>query len=362
MQDISQELFLQWRSPRFGDSNPTRMNNPVWESIIQCGESAYAINERFSGPSPFDAGPGWCFDRFGQSATTLADGRVILIAGEHEDYYDPDFYIYNDVVVKHPNGAIDIYGYPRDVFPPTDFHSATLAGDKIVLIGSLGYDAERRPDATQVLILDLVDFSVRLVESGGELPGWIHGHEATLAADGRSICITKGLCDRGTGMSFAENFDDWTLTLDTWKWQRSLHRNWQTWTVRRQDKKNSRLWQLRHLLWLRGRKNDKNFAGQFEDDMERVTQESGGRAPDLDIIPTLYRPSLAHQELPQGEEEFNIYRTLIDGVVVRYVEEGMAIRVVVEGELPSLRIQVLQADLLEKLQQVEKTAWELEEG
>ena len=72
------------------------------------------------GDSAFDSGPGWCFERFGQSSNELPDGWVVLIAGEHEDYYDPDFFIYNDVVVKHLDGRIDIYGYPRELFPPTD--------------------------------------------------------------------------------------------------------------------------------------------------------------------------------------------------------------------------------------------------
>ena len=97
-----------------------------------------------------DAGPGRCFDRFGQSSNQLPDGRVVCIAGEHEDSYDPDFYIYNDVVIQQPDGRIDIFGYPREVFPPTDFHTATLVGNRIVLIGSLGYPDERRPGETPV--------------------------------------------------------------------------------------------------------------------------------------------------------------------------------------------------------------------
>src|SRR5258708_2223735 len=106
---LKPELFMQWRTPRFGRANPERMNNPVWEWLIRSRLSAYQAGQRFKGPSPMRAGPGWCFDRFGQSSTNLPDGRTILIAGEHEDYYDPDFYIYNDVVVLHPSGRIDIF-------------------------------------------------------------------------------------------------------------------------------------------------------------------------------------------------------------------------------------------------------------
>jgi hypothetical protein len=59
--------------------------------------------------------------------------------GEHEDHYDPDFFIHNDVVVRTPDGEVAIYGYPTEVFLPTDFHTATLLPASIVLIGSLGY-------------------------------------------------------------------------------------------------------------------------------------------------------------------------------------------------------------------------------
>lgn len=75
--------------------------------------------------------PVWCFHRFGKSITEFPDGRIIEIGGEHEDYYDPDFCIYNDVVVHYGGGRFEIFGYPEEVFPPTDSHSATLVGDVI---------------------------------------------------------------------------------------------------------------------------------------------------------------------------------------------------------------------------------------
>jgi len=136
---ITRDLFLKWRSPRLGASNPELMTNPVWDWLVRSKANAYQATQRFNGPSAMDAGPGWCFDRFGQSKTQLPDGRIVLISGEHEDHYDPDFYIYNDVVVRHPNGGIEIFGYPRDVFPPTDFHSGTLVGHQIVIVGNLDH-------------------------------------------------------------------------------------------------------------------------------------------------------------------------------------------------------------------------------
>ena len=73
----------------------------------------------------------WCANRFGQSLTRLPVGRAIQFGGEHEDSYDQDFCIYSDVFVHHPDVRVDVYGYPDDVFPPTDFHTATMIGDSI---------------------------------------------------------------------------------------------------------------------------------------------------------------------------------------------------------------------------------------
>jgi hypothetical protein len=111
------------------------MTNDVWAWLI---ETRLDANEAFDGPSSIDAGPGWCFDRFGQSETLLPDGRTVLVAGEHEDFYDSDFFIYNDVVVVEKTGEISIFGYPVDVFPPTDFHSATLVHSGFLVRKKMG--------------------------------------------------------------------------------------------------------------------------------------------------------------------------------------------------------------------------------
>ena len=86
---------------------------------------------------------------------------MICIAGEHEDYYDPDFCIYNDVVVLGLDGSVEIYGYPKDVFPPTDFHTATLVGDRVIVIGRLGYMGSDIPARRRCIALDLATLSNR---------------------------------------------------------------------------------------------------------------------------------------------------------------------------------------------------------
>jgi hypothetical protein len=114
----------------------------------------YRARDFFHVPLNRGDGPIWTFERYGATRTELSDGRIICIGGEHEDYYDPDFHIYNDVVVFGPEDKIEIYDYPKEIFPPTDFHTANPVGDKIIVIACLGNVEDRRPGFTLVYSVD----------------------------------------------------------------------------------------------------------------------------------------------------------------------------------------------------------------
>lgn len=351
---FSREEFLAWRSPRLGAANPERMTNPVWTWIVQAGVSAWAVNARFDGPSALGAGPGWCFERFGCSRTELPDGRIIHVAGEHEDYYDPDFFIYNDVVVRHPDGRVEIFGYPREVFPPTDFHSATLLGDRIILIGSVGYVGERKPGHTPVLALDLATLAISTIATGGEPPGWISRHTATRTDDGRAIVVRRGKLELGEGQSMVENIDDWRLDLDTWQWQRLTDRRWPRRELRRADDRRNHLWDLQQACWYR----EVGWADPLAQQLARLLPEVGEQ-PDLDLAQRLYRPAVAHEALPEDDEAYNTRRVRVDGVVVRFVDNGYSLQMTVEGDLPASTVDAIAEELREKLSTLERTPYTL---
>jgi hypothetical protein len=271
------------------------MNNPVWEWLVRSKLSAYAAAEKFA---PSDQSrrktPGWCFARMGQSTTRLPDGREVLIAGEHEDYYDPDFCIYNDVVVRAPNGDLEIFGYPREVFAPTDFHSATLVGERILIIGSLGYVDERRPGLTPVMALDTSSFAIVHVPTSGTPPGWIHEHSASLSDDGRSIVVRGGKLERaGDDGALIENIDDWRLCLEDSRWERLTERRWARWRVVRQDGKRNHLWAMEQVSWSREMKR-KTWKKEFDDLAAEL-----GRPPDLEQRANLYEPACPHTRAPK---------------------------------------------------------------
>jgi hypothetical protein len=347
--------FLEWRNPRYGRSNPERMDNPVWEWLVRSRLSAYYANENFKGPDPFDAGPGWCFNRFGQCRTTLPDGRIFLIAGEHEDAYDPDFHIYNDLVIRHPDGRIEIFGYPREIFPPTDFQSATLVDDDIVLIGCLGYPHQRKPGTTPVLILNSKSLAIASVTTNGTPPGWIYKHTAQFAPDRSCIIISGGMIERMDGGSSqtVENIDKWRLHLDGWRWERMSEKNWPRWEFRRPDGKAFHLFWLEQATWAQ--------QSHPRDKMEEILgklEEATGARPNLSIYEARFRPPVAYESLPREEGEYRVTRIRVSGVVVRYVEDMHTIRLTIEGTLSRENEDQITGDLAQKLSALENEAVE----
>jgi ankyrin repeat protein len=220
---VSADDFARAYSRRFGTANPERMREPFWDAMIRSGVSAYEAARAFHPGDPHAFSPVWCAQRFGQSITRLPDGRVVQIAGEHEDYYDADFCIYNDVFVHTPGGSITLYGYPEAVFPPTDFHTATLVGDAIYLIGSLGYMGTRRYGQTPVYRLDTRSFRMERLEPAGEAPSWIHEHRADLVSPAE-IRISGGTVVTASGGQEAHTPNPARFVLDLARlaWRREV--------------------------------------------------------------------------------------------------------------------------------------------
>lgn len=218
--NITADEYRSGSRPRFGTSNPELMHIPCWHEMVRTGISAYAAKKQF-GDTEFKRDPLWCFDRFGMSLTELPDGCFVQIGGEHEDYYDPDFCIFNDIVIHQRSGEFQIMGYPQEVFPPTDFHSATYVDGFIYIMGSLGYAGSRKFCTTPVYRLNWSTWEIEGVPSSGDNPGWIYGHKARLVAPhiiavfGGKICVEIAGEEQVT-----ENQQEFRLNLESMEWTR----------------------------------------------------------------------------------------------------------------------------------------------
>lgn len=187
----------------------------------------------------------WCALRFGQTTTKLPDGTTVKIPGEHEDFYDPDFQVYNDVFVyaqgssgaKGATSDFHIYGYPEAVFPQTDFHTATYIPQlhRILVLGNMSSgevdDALAARGITPVYLLEVGTWRFEKKETHGEGPGIIWQHMAELTDDGLRV-TTAGASvadhEKTKRKVFKEGKSElievepdtvWKLSLEDWTWK-----------------------------------------------------------------------------------------------------------------------------------------------
>lgn len=217
---ITREEFESGRNIRLGKNNPEIMANLFWEKMAKCRADPFWVQKHFGDKIDFrQPRPVWTFDRMGQSATILPyNCGLVHIGGEHEDSYDPNFAIYNDVIVKLFDGTIEIYGYPREVFQPTDFHTATLVDDQIYIIGGLCYTEDRVLGTTPIYQLDIESKHIQRIEVKGREPGWLYMHEALYWKDEHAILVWGGklMTDDTADVM---NTQMWALDLDQLTWR-----------------------------------------------------------------------------------------------------------------------------------------------
>jgi hypothetical protein len=225
---LSQEQYLLGRYRQFGKTNPEIMEVDFWKTMVCYGYDAYYARQIFDDLPKFDnrsrlnRQPVWCNQRMGQTVTELPDGRIVQIAGEHEDYYDPDFCIYNDVIVSQQDGSFKILGYPKHIFPPTDFHTATLVENSIYIIGSTGYQGERVYYETPVYRLDCDTFIIEEVETTGDNPDWISHHQVDLQSPNQISISGGNIFGRVNGVEkMMKNSAAYTLNLTNKIWSKT---------------------------------------------------------------------------------------------------------------------------------------------
>ena len=350
--DFTKEEFLLWREPRLGKDNPTKLNSLVWEYGVCSYESAYGLNKKFNYSSTKSAT--WCFSRIGKTVTLLADGREIHIAGEHEDFYDSDFYIYNDVIVIEPDDSIIFYNYPKDVFLPTDFHSATLIEDIIVIIGNISYPEYREIGVTQIYQLDIDSFKITKIESIGNNPKWISRHKAILSEDKKSIKIIGGQIDVGGNRSLIENIDEWELNVKTWEWRQLTDKQWKRFEIKRKDNDFNHLYKIRNVLF----DLEHNWQDDYTKALEYFKEELGFH-PNIKLIKELYFPNIPYNIVVE-KDNYRVYKIEVKGIIVRFNEEDDAIVVTIEGYLEDKYIDEIIRDTLEKLSILERCEYVVE--
>lgn len=212
--------FAPSQLPGYGTTNPELVSGSTLPALVRSGQSADDIRSHFRASHQLDK-PLWCYQRHGHSLTHLPDGRSIGIGGTHKHKAQFDYHIYNDVVVHDGHGNAQVYRYPTAEFAPTDYHSATLVGPYIIIIGNQGHIEQRDVATTPIRVLNLQTMAMRQIQTKGNAPGWISGHNTYLLGDGSTLEVVGGRIWR-TGISgipdFSPNRWRYWLNLQTGEW------------------------------------------------------------------------------------------------------------------------------------------------
>lgn len=349
---LIREQFSQWCKPKRGSLNPEIMTNPVWVELVKNEYWPHKAHKTYGEGKKLS--PGWCFSRYGQSETRLSDGSAIFIGGEHEDHYDEDFYIYNDVIVQSPNGETSIYGYPKEVFPPTDSHSATLIDGRIYIIGCIGYPEQRTTTNTPVYVLDLNDYSISHFETSGNPPNWLYRHHARFVKAENAIYCEGGLIENTEVSELVENIITWRLCLTSGVWSEEHEKPWVRWRLIREDNQTNKLYEIGRLASAAQSGREDKYSEAYRNDLTKLKYPLN-----FAEYKARYSPPLDHGVIPT--EGHRIYKISVEGVTVRFEESSRDVTITVEGYLPDSIIAILKAHGTATFSKMEATPYKVVE-
>lgn len=209
---ICKRELLEEGEVKEGKSNPEIAQSNFYSEMILTNACPFKVNKQIPNeifePSNEKGKKHkllWTNDRLGQLTLELNDGRVLAIGGEHEDFYDPHFCIFNDIIVHEANGDKKVLLYPYDVFPPTDFHTGTLIDDKVYIIGRMGYDIPE-DGSKPVYIIDINTYEIQELKIKNTIDGCVNSHKAERVENGIIISGGRVLRLKGEMESFTEKY------------------------------------------------------------------------------------------------------------------------------------------------------------
>src|SRR5262249_18364975 len=150
----------------------------------------------------------WTAVREAPLQLTLPDGRKLLIGGEIADYGDEcaDPWSYNDIIVTHPDGAIEILSYPHEVFPHLWWWSVdAVVGADVHIFGIV--DRDRHPDRSRgpvILRLNASTYEIAPIPAPSPSAP-VHVYRGSGVPDGRRVVfpvVRHGKTDPKLGIAF----------------------------------------------------------------------------------------------------------------------------------------------------------------
>ncbi len=290
--------------------------------------------------------PIWTFlSRMGQSKTLLPDETKVFIGGEYEDFYDPDFRVYNDIVIQKPDGEIQLWNYSLEQFPATDFHVAHYDKNShsIFLIGNLGYPETRKEGITQVLKVNLKTMNIEQLACFGKMPSWLNHHEMKVINDDE-LEFKNGYLIKEK--KYLRNLYTWRLSLRTLEWTFPEQTLFDHWTLKSVHLYGFPFHECHSLLW------DEEYCEneKFEQTKLEIT-EHYGKLPNYQIYPQLFIP-FENAQISHDDGEYRKHICSSHGFNFTFFEDDDLVEVIFPDVIPEDFQQKVIDDLKMKLEKI----------
>ena len=110
------------------------------------------------------------------------------------------------------------------------------------------------------------------------------------------------------------------------------------------------MWQVQRIVEASRSRRQSKWTERY-----RRAFEERGHTVDADLYYSRFRPPVAHETIDRNPDQDNVrtHRILIDGVVVRYVQNLREIAVTVEGDLSDEKLELLKSHGLDTYSRLE---------
>lgn len=273
---------------------------------------------------------------------------------ESQDYYDPDFDIYNDVTIKYHDQDLkfsyEIWNYPESQFPPVYAHS-TVYDDRtnqVYITGGLGTGDRQRKGVTEIYQLNLESKDIQQVETFGESPPCLHNHETKMW--NYDLIEMKGGHILKNNIVI-KNLYVWYFNLKTKTWLKQESEIFQHWMIQTDKREELFLQISKDILKM----EEENFysSESIEQHKAHIFKHYEYQ-PNYQLYPQLY---YAHEDIYVSKIEsypyFNlIYQCILQGQIYHCFEEHNRLEIAFQASASEEFQQFIINDLTSKLKQI----------
>ena len=269
---------------------------------------------------------------------------------ETQDYYFPEFKIYNDVYIKFFDGMYELWNYPEEQFPPVYEHS-TLYNEhthQFYIIGGLGSGDRQCKNITEIYALDLETKDIQKIEASGESPPCLHSHKVKIWNHDLIEMRDGYILHKGIAI---KNVYVWYFNLKTKTWLKQESEKYQHWIIQSDQREELFLKISQDILKM---EEEKFYSAEFIEEHKTHIFKNYKYQPKYQLYPQLY---YAHEDIYVSKiEDFPylniIHQCILHGQVYHCFEEYNRLEVAFGASATKEFQQFIINDLKSKLKQI----------